>query len=138
MNNITTPALLRQAADLIEAHPGLPAPVVTSFSDGSVDVAWQLMNGDAKDDQKVAVRQIIKAIGGKWNKADGGDTLYLRSTRDGLKLSIYVTRDQVCERIVTGTKSVTIPAKPRVPARVVEVEDVEWRCEPVLAEAVSA
>ena len=138
MSTITTSALLRQAADLIDANPDLPVPVVTSYSSGTVNVGWQLMNSDAKDAQKSAVRKIVKTIGGKWDKREGGDVLYLSRKIDGLELTIFVDREQVCERIVTGTKTVTIPAKPAERARVVEVDEVEWRCEPVLAEAVSA
>lgn len=140
MESNTLPEALRQAADLIEAHPELPTPVVTTYSSGTVNVAWQLMNDAATEtDQKAAARLIIRAIGGKWDKREyGGDTFYFDQTFGLLELSIYATREQVCERIVTGTETVTIAAKPAEPERVEEREIVEWRCEPILAEAVSA
>jgi hypothetical protein len=130
---------LRAAADFLDAHPGLPVPVITSYSSGTVDIGWQLMNDDAvKDDQRPAVQQIIRAIGGKWSKQEGGDTLCLRQKRDGLGLCIFVTREQVCERVVTGEELVTVPAVDARPERTEVREIVEWRCEPVLAESVSA
>ena len=135
----TIASLLRRAADLIDAHPSLPEPVVTAYSSGNVDVSWQLMNNaEAKDDQKPVVRRIVKALGGPWDKREyGGDTMYLNRKLDGLSLCIHVTREQVCERVVTGEETYTVPAKPAEPARIETRELVEWRCEPVLAEAIS-
>jgi len=130
---------LRAAADLLDAHPDLPTPVVTSFPSGTVDIAWQLMNSDVKDDQRRAVQQIVRAIGGRWEKREyGGDVLYLDQTLDGIKLVIHVTREQVCERVVVGEETVKVPAVKAQPARTEVREVVEWRCEPVLAAAVSA
>jgi len=56
-------------------------------------------------------------------------------------LHIYIDRAQVCERIVTGTREVTkevpdpeaLAAVPKV-TKTETVEDVEWRCLPLLAE----
>ncbi|MGW4525131.1 hypothetical protein [Amycolatopsis sp. NPDC004378] len=51
-------------------------------------------------------------------------------------IHVYAARDQVCERIVTGTETVTRrvpdPAAPLVEVTE-EVETVEWRCRPLLA-----
>jgi len=131
--------MLRKAADLLDAHPDLPAPLISCFTSGRVDIAWQLMNDDDhKDDQRPAVQAIVRALGGKWTKMDGGDTLYLNQVRDGIKLTICVTREQVCERVVKGTETVTVPAVEARPERTEEREIVEWRCEPVLAAAVES
>ena len=60
-----------------------------------------------------------------WLKKKFGDTVLFEITSD---------RNTVCERIVTGTK--TIPARPECilpasPERAVEI--VEWRCSPILS-----
>ena len=133
---LTTSSLLRRAADLLDEHPDLPAPVITAWSSGTLEVGWQLMNGDRADDQKAAVRQIVRAIGGKWDKTDhgAGSDMYFKRKLDGLNLTIYATREQICERVVVGEETVTIPAKPAEPERTEVRETVEWRCAPVLAE----
>lgn len=59
-----------------------------------------------------------------------------------IELYVYASREVVCERVVTGTheETVTEPdadalaAVPKVTKTVV-VEDVEWRCAPLLAAA---
>ena len=57
-------------------------------------------------------------------------------------LSVRVDRDEICERVVTGTKTVTreVPDPDAPKISVTEtVEEVEWRCRPILpAEAVTA
>lgn len=59
----------------------------------------------------------------------------------GLNVEVYADREEVCERVVTGTREVTeqVPdpeALAAVPTVEVTktVEDVEWRCVPLLAE----
>lgn len=62
-----------------------------------------------------------------------------------VKLHVYVGRDEVCERIVTGTREVTeevpdpeaLAAVPKVTVTKT-VEDVEWRCHPILAAELPA
>lgn len=53
-----------------------------------------------------------------------------------MHLDVYAARDQVCERVVTGTETVTKqvpdPAAPLVEVTE-EVEQVEWVCRPLLA-----
>jgi hypothetical protein len=62
----------------------------------------------------------------------------------GVRVSVQTDRDEVCERVVTGTETVTktVPdpdALAAVPTVEVteEVEQVEWRCRPLLAGEVS-
>lgn len=127
---------LRTAVDLIAAHPDLPTPCVFAYSGSdAVEVTWQLMNDlDAKDDQRGVAQQILRAIGGKWDKNPWGNRFDFEQDYHGVRLEIFTHRDQVCERVVIGTEQVTIPAIEAVPERVEERELVEWRCEPVLAE----
>ncbi|HET6291734.1 MAG TPA: hypothetical protein VFG33_00115, partial [Kribbella sp.] len=59
-----------------------------------------------------------------------------------IEVHVGAYRDQVCERVVTGTREVTktVP-DPSVVVPDVEVtetvEDVEWICGPLLAKAVT-
>ena len=133
---------LRQVADLLEAHPDLPLPYVTSSSSGAASVSWQLViesiHGFDLAAQKAEATRIIRTLGGKWDKQDGYEDFYFKRSLGLLNLSITVKREAVCERVVTGTETVTIPAKAATPQQVVEQEIVEWRCEPLLAGPVSA
>lgn len=130
---------LRAAADLIEAHPELPAATVFAYSSGSVDVTWNLMNSDGtKDDQRTFAQRILREIGGKWRKHPWGDRFDFEREYQGLNLQICTQREQVCERRVVGVETVTVPAVEAQPERTEERELVEWDCLPVLTEAVSA
>jgi hypothetical protein len=137
---ITMADQLRAVADLIDAHPDLPTPTVFAYRDGAVDVAWQLMNDEAtKDDQRTAAQRILREIGGKWTKSAWDERFDFEQKRDnGLTLQILTHREQVCTRRVVGTETVTIPAVEAKPERTEEREVVEWDCDPVLTEAVSA
>ncbi len=133
---------LRAVADLIDAHPDLPLPYVTVYDHipHKANVSWYLhINQRSEDEahQKAQAQAIIKALSGKWAKRFDGTTADFEQERDGLNLQVSVTREAVCERVVTGTKTVTIPGKPAEPERVEQREVVEWRCEPVLAEAIA-
>lgn len=139
MNDTTTrlSETLRVVAALIEEHPDLPEPYVTSSSDGGAYLAWYLhINGRAEDeaDQKAKAQQIIRTLGGKWEKDFSGDQADFRQERDGLRFTVSVDRPAVCVRRVVGTETVTLPAVEAAPERTVEREIVEWDCEPVLAE----
>ena len=52
---------------------------------------------------------------------------------DGMQVQIVVARDSVCERVVTGTRTRTVEARPAVEEHTVEEEIVEWRCSSVLS-----
>lgn len=137
MSEIT--AALREAADLLEQHPELPAPYING-SDWGLSLDWQMMvkHGNNLSAQKATAAQVVQAIGGDWQKVELGDTFHFRQTHGLLRLDVYVDRPAVCERVVTGTETVTIPAVEAQPERVEEREVVEWRCQPLLAEAVTA
>lgn len=59
----------------------------------------------------------------------------------GLRIHVYAQREQVCQRVVTGTREVTetvpdpeaLKAVPQVAVTKV-VEDVDWICHPLLAD----
>lgn len=129
---------LRQAADLLEAHPDLPKPYLTSPG-SRVEISWFLHHAD---DGAETMRRIVAAIGGKWRKASAewsGPLMELDQRRGPLSLMVSVARDQVCERVSTGVQTVTETVKdPEALARVPEIETTrevetfEWRCSPLL------
>ena len=93
---------------------------------------------------------VVRRIGGKWEKGkrhNGEFYDFTRSYGGGVYASVVVDRPAVCERVVTAVREVTreVPdpeALAALPTTTVTetVEDVEWRCLPLLAddEAVSA
>lgn len=146
MTTQTVSQNLRVVADLIEAHPDLPHPYITAYVvDDQVEAKWYLhIDADIRGDlaaQKAAAVRLVTTLGGKWDKGERDDVYALDQVRGGVKLHIEVNRAAVCERVVTGTREVTVPAKPASraePERVETVEDVKWICSSLLAEAVSA
>ena len=143
-------ASLRAVADLIDVHPDLPEPYVTAYSSGNIEAHWYLHINDLEKDmpgQKAAAAQIVSTLGGKWDKREAlfNDTRSeFTQRRDGLFLEVVVNRAAVCERVVTGSHTVTVPATPAMPARPAEaertktVEDFTWVCSSLLADPVSA
>ena len=136
---------LRAVADLIEAHPNLPVPYVTAGATRSADVHWFLHISEYSADlagQKRTAAQIVSALGGKWDKGENGGRYTLTQERPGGgTLYVTVNRAAVCERVVTGSHEVTMPATPArdaEPERVETVEDVTWRCSSLLAEPVAS
>lgn len=72
-----------------------------------------------------------------------GDTLFgAKLTFGPISLHVYGDRDQVCERVVVGTREVTeevpdpeaLAAVPKVTVTRT-VEDVRWECRPLLADS---
>lgn len=139
----TMAANLHAAADIIAQHPNLTAPyITTSTGTGRVDLDWYLHH---EEDGRTLAAEIVRSINGRWERGEAdfsGPLATWTQERDGLTLMVSVSREQVCERIVTGTETVTIPAVEAVPERTEERDIVEWRCAPLLtdapAEAVSA
>jgi len=128
---------LRAVAELLDAHPELPEPYITTQG-GRANLNWFLQLEGNEAEQKATAAVIVKTLGGKWNKRDHYEGKFaFAQTRGGVDLFVQVTREAVCERVVTGTKTVTVPAKPAEPEQVIEREIVEWRCESLLAEAKS-
>jgi hypothetical protein len=142
----TTSARLRILADLIEAHPDLPPPYISACSSGSsVDADWFLhTRGLELADQKATAARVVSILGGQWDKTEDGDRFSFTQTRGGIIMRVWVARDAVCERVVTGSHEVTVPATPAksaVPAQPAvthQVEDVKWVCSSLLAGPVSS
>lgn len=135
----TMAANLHAAADLIAQHPDIKPPyITTSTSTGRVDLDWYLHH---EEDGRTHAAEIVRSIDGRWDRGEAdfsGPLATWTQKRDGLTLMVSVSREQVCERVVTGTETVTIPAVAAVPERTEIRETVEWRCESLLREDVSA
>jgi hypothetical protein len=128
---------LRALADVLEQTDDLPLPF-----DGHLDPITFHFLGTA--DPRAELAAATRAIPCDWTKRvfDSRNTAYfdLRGQLHGLKVNLSAFRDDVCERIVTGTHQVTETVKdPEALAAVPEievtktVEDVEWRCGSILA-----
>lgn len=131
-------ANLRAAADLVDAHPDIKQPYITTLSNGGVDLSWYL-NG--KENARKTAAAVVRAIDGTWERGEAdysGPLATWTQRRGGLNLLVQVSREEVCERIVVSTKTVTIPARPAQPEQVVEQDVVEWRCQPLLADKAVA
>lgn len=129
-NSTTTATQLRRLADLLDANPELPTPVI--------EARWHSYLSTSADDPVAEVQRIRRALGGTWNKNAQGGTFWLTRREGQIELTIFADRNQVCRRVVT-TETATIPAAEAQPERVETREVVEWDCTPVLAaESVSA
>lgn len=140
MTDRTTYANLAALLDELNQHPNLPPAYIAHFSHGVIDANWYLhIHGIGADAQRAAARNVITTIGGKWDKAPSGDRMrYTQKRPNGITLDVVVTREAVCERVVVGTETKTIPAQPAAeatPERTETVEVVEWRCSSLLGGA---
>jgi hypothetical protein len=120
---------LRALADLLDNNPELILPY-----DGSND-RYGLLSVIPGDDSAEQLAAWAKALPGLKKKQVSGEYLYLTGALHGLHLQVIGQRDQVCRRVVTGTREVTrtVP-DPNAPTVTVTetVEDIEWVCEPIL------
>lgn len=125
---------LRMLADLLEGHPDLPLPY-----DGASPTYGHM---SVYCETRAQVASYGRALPGRWVKhvdpTSEGYGFELRGTLAGLHLDILAPRDVVCQRVVTGTKTVMRQVPDRsAPVPLVEVEEtvetVEWECVPLLS-----
>lgn len=105
---------LRQLANFMEAHPDLPVPyagAANAFVNSKADLA-----------------ALARSTGVRWAKAASDDYFCLLvHFHGGHSYELNVSREQVCRKVVTGTR--IEPAKPEQ-----VVEEFHWVCdEPLLA-----
>jgi hypothetical protein len=129
---------LRALADALEDNPAIPLP----YQGTDADITIMFLTGD---DRRRGMADAARAIPCDWAKTpwgDGGSTAYLdlMGQLHGLRLALTAYRNDVCERVVTGTREVTKTVKdPEALAAVPEVEvtetveNVEWICGSLLA-----
>lgn len=129
---------LRMLADVLEGHPEVRLPV---YGRSGARIHFYF---DGTPDGITAMAAARRAFPCTWEKhftgGENTDWFDLRGELAGLEIELYTPRDAVCERVVTGTREVTeIVKDPEVLAKVPEIEvtkvieEVEWRCHPVLA-----
>ncbi|MHB1950203.1 MAG: hypothetical protein ACYCQK_01860 [Acidiferrobacteraceae bacterium] len=130
-------AQLRALADAVE-HSGI---FDDTCADGILFVRgfWTYYDKDPAR----AMAEAARAIGGRWEKEQNEDMRQMRLVRrfGPHRIMLFTARENVCERVVVGTETVTRempdPDAPPVPTITVteEVERFEWRCSPLLAAA---
>lgn len=118
---------LRHLADVIETDPDCPYP------SGPLSLFIHAREGQAE----IAARLRRELGGGLWKKAESGSHLTLDGMCAGVPVDLWLTREQVCERVVIGQREVTEQVRVGEDTRPVETvthtEDVvEWRCHPLL------
>jgi len=138
---------LERLAAFVRANPDIGARVAYLSE-------WQRYNlyltpsGDVRTVIADIARRARRA--GAAMRKDIGDTYAGADLIFGsLVLHVYSQREEVCERVVVGTRQVeveepdpkavveAVAALPKV-KRVETVEDIEWRCTPLLAPADDA
>ena len=123
---------LRALADLLDHNPDLPLPY--HGSDAHHRLNWI-------EYDKTSAARFAQLIPGTVTKTARGDCIDLEGQIAGLHVLFIASRAAVCERVVTGTHEVTVPATPAIKATkatTTVVEDVEWVCGSLLAESVAS
>lgn len=126
---------LRKLADLLETQPELPLPYGSGAGNSSSQRVTFYFLGAPRD----LFIEAARCLPGPLTKEVEHGTYRVIAHLDGLHAEVVAYRNDVCERVVTGTREVTktIP-DPKVTVPVVEVtetvEDVEWVCSPLLAD----
>lgn len=123
----------------LEANPDIPLPHNLT---GDSEYSYELIHARHGADQKAVLAACARALPGKVTKRvlTNDESLFNLAGQlpGGINIRVIADRDEVCERVVVGTREVTekVP-DPSVDVPLVEVtktvEDVEWRCAPVLS-----
>lgn len=120
---------LRALADWLDTNPHIDLPWTGSEYDTFQLAVWTT---------KEQLATIARALPGKVRKEFHTTTVDIHASFGGLHVRAYAGRSEVCERIVTGTETVTVPAVEAKPETTETREVVEWRCTPLLAETDDA
>lgn len=128
---------LRALADMIEANPELAPNFSYTLGNSGIYV---MPRADDTAAEMAAVARIARRYGAKTDKCVSEKQYNLMADFGAVKFQFLAAREQVCERVVTGTREVTeeVPdpvALAAVPTTTVTkvVEDYEWVCRPLLA-----
>lgn len=137
---------LHQIADFLAEHPEVPLPTMGSSIGGkyepTLSIFTQCESRDERD-QKTMLADIARAMGKAEKSTHHEFAIWRRFA--GVILAAYAERNEVCDRVVTGTREVTrevrdpeaLAAVPLVSVTET-VEDVEWVCTPLLKPAADA
>ncbi|WP_433078977.1 hypothetical protein ACQP1P_38855 [Dactylosporangium sp. CA-052675] len=138
---------LHQIADFLAEHPEVPLPNMSSYVGGRYVPSFSIYthcvdptNRSDSRDQRTKLADIARAMGRAEKSTDFEFAVWRRFS--GVVLAAYAERNEVCERVVTGTREVTkevpdpaaLAAVPKVTVTET-VEDVEWVCQPLLKPA---
>lgn len=136
---------LHQIADFLAEHPEVPLPAMGTYVTGNyeptIHVYTQCQSGDDRD-QRTILADIARAMGRAEKSTQHEFAVWRRFA--GVVFAAYAERNEVCERVVTGTREVTkeipdpdaLAAVPTVSVTEV-VEDVEWVCAPLMKPTTS-
>lgn len=111
-------AALRDVAKILEENETIPIPYNLNFYH--------------RCDTKNELIALTKAWGGRFDKDTDGDDFNMRRKLGGaVSVCLYVSREKVCKKIVTGKKEIAeqiIPANDEriIPAHTEEI--IEWVC----------
>lgn len=129
---------VRQLAAMLDANPEFED--VFRHTRMTVNV---FVRGGENDDPAEQMADLVRAglrSGGTVQKHANDDYMWAAIQFGPVELHVNATRDEVCERVVVGTETVTKKVKdPEALAAVPEVEvtevveKVEWVCRPLLA-----
>lgn len=136
IDTTTTFALdLKELADFLLAHAELPAPIVSTGGP-----TWYVWWGN--DGRTIAqeVDHLRRQIGGTWTKNDpkNNSSTYMLTREEKLghlTIDIQANRNDVCEKVQTGVKTLVIPAAPATEEHVIEEPVFEWQCIPLSTHA---
>jgi hypothetical protein len=121
----------------LSAHPDLEVGYVAGRTAYLAKPYVEGEDGVVDYDQMdtAALAQIVRTMkdGGPVEKrSSDGYMTYVRKLGNNARLELNVERSQVCEAKVVGQKVVHHAA---VPARTEIIDEVEWECAPILAQA---
>jgi hypothetical protein len=127
---------LRALADLLEQHDELPVPY-------DVTAQW-ICASRSKEEQRAIAQTFTRVMPGTIRKGVRDDAFALDGKIGPVNFGLIVSRDAVCQRVVTDVTEVTreVPdpeALAAVPMVTVTetVEQVNWICSPLLAEVAA-
>lgn len=109
---------LRQLADFVESHPRL-------FEDKYSGETVHIFADDREDMVEKALEM------GKADKGGDGYFYYLRRSFGPHSLNLCVNREHICEKVQTGTRTVSVPdpkAVAKLPLIKQEEPIYEWVC----------
>lgn len=126
---------LRMLADALEANTAVCLPYDGAGALHGITVI------PPQDGQREQLAAWARALPGKKTKEPRGAYFDLTGAFRGLHIKVICDREEVCERVVTGTREVeveepdpaAVAALPTV-KRTKVVEDVRWICRPVLGD----
>lgn len=133
---------LREIADWLDAHPEVPLPYQNYLMTGKTETTFPIFVSSWDGDEREQLATIGRAMGrfDKFAKPDDDQFVIFRRF-GGIAVAVQADREQVCTKVVTGTREVTeevpdpeaLAAVPKVTVTKT-VEDVIWECRPLLAE----